>query len=86
MNSMETSDPGAAVMEKMKRSLLVSGLCGLLVAPGVMAAEFGNHDQDTYPLHKAVVIPSHEADTVSGQWWKASIKATRLGGKGHSSR
>ena len=59
----------------MKLSLLVSGLCSLLVAPGVlMAAEFGKCDQDTYPLHKAVAVAAHEAaDTVGGQWWKASM-------------
>ena len=59
----------------MKLSLLVSSLCSLLVAPGVlMAAEFGKCDQDTYPLHKALAVAAHEAaDTVGGQWWKASM-------------
>ena len=59
----------------MKRILLVSGLWGLLVAPGaLMAAEFGKCDQDTYPLHKAVAVAAHEAaDTVDGQWWKESM-------------
>ena len=59
----------------MKRILLVSGLCGLLVIPGtLLAAEFGKCDQDTYPLHKAVAVAAHEAaDTVDGQWWKASM-------------
>ena len=59
----------------MKLSLLVSGLCSLLVAPvTLMTAEFGKCDQDTYPLHKAVAVAAHEAaDTVGGQWWKASM-------------
>ena len=59
----------------MKQILLNSGLLSLLFAPSaLLAAEFGKCDQDTYPLHKAVAIAAHEAaDTVNGQWWKASM-------------